>query len=366
LARLDAVPAGGQLRRPIVKGRWRLPFMQLSVESQHIADFASVPPAWRGAVVAIGNFDGVHGGHHAVLKAAAAESVHLGVRCIVMTFEPHPRTFFAPANPVFRLTPANIKAALIAALGLDGTLVMTFDGDLAGMEAEDFVSGILLEKLAVRHVVTGYDFHFGHNRRGTPKFLQESGLLHGFGVTVVAEHGDEGGAISSSRIRQALGEGDIGLANSLLGWSWSVSADIVHGEKRGRDLGYPTANMALSPEPELRHGIYAVRFAQAGGKVRGGVASFGRRPTFDNGRPLLETFLFDFEGDLYGETALVSLVSWIRPEETFASPRALVAQMDRDCAAARACLAQTPPTPLDRKLVEFWPSVLSQTRSLDF
>ena len=338
--------------------------MQLSVETQHIARFNAVPPAWRGAVVAIGNFDGVHSGHQAVLKAAEAEAEHLGVRCIVLTFEPHPRTFFAPAKPVFRLTPAILKAALIAALGLNGTLVMTFDGDLAGMEAEDFVTGILLDKLAARHVVTGYDFHFGHNRRGTPKFLQESGLLHGFGVTVVAEHGDEGGAVSSSRIRQALGEGDIAHANSLLDWSWSVSGDIVHGDKRGRDLGYPTANMALSPDTTLRHGIYAVRFARANGKIHDGVANFGRRPTFDNGRPLLETFLFDFNGELYGEATLVSLIGWIRPEETFASPQALIAQMDRDSAAARALLAETPPTPLDSKVVEIWPSVLAETGNL--
>ena len=338
--------------------------MQLSVETQHIARFDAVPAAWRGAVVAIGNFDGVHSGHQAVLKAAEAEAEHLGVRCIVLTFEPHPRTFFAPAKPVFRLTPANIKAALISALGFDGTLVMIFDSDVAGMEAEEFVTKIQLEKLAVRHAVTGYDFHFGHNRRGTPKFLQESGLMHGFGVTVVAEHGDEGGAVSSSRIRQALGEGDIVHANSLLGWSWSVSGDIVHGDKRGRDLGYPTANMALSPDTALRHGIYAVRFVRASGEVHDGVANFGRRPTFDNGRPLLETFVFDFNGDLYGETAMVSPIGWIRPEQAFASPEALVAQMDRDSAAARALLAETPPTPLDRKLVEIWPSVLDEARNL--
>ncbi|HSG95634.1 MAG TPA: bifunctional riboflavin kinase/FAD synthetase [Afifellaceae bacterium] len=340
--------------------------MQLSVETQHIARFDALPPAWRGAVVAIGNFDGVHSGHQAVLKAAEAEAEHLGVRCIVLTFEPHPRTFFAPAKPVFRLTPAPVKAALIAALGFDGTLVMTFDGDLAGMEAEDFISGILLDKLAARHVVTGYDFHFGHNRRGTPKFLQESGLMHDFGVTVVAEHGDEDGAVSSSRIRQALGEGVVAHANSLLGWSWSVSSTVVHGDRRGRDLGYPTANMALSPDTMLRHGIYAVRFIRAGGKTHDGVASFGRRPTFDNGRPLLEAFLFDFDGDLYGEMALVSLIGWIRLEEAFSSIEALIAQMDRDSAAARALLAKTPPTPLDRKFVEIWPSVLAETRNLVF
>jgi riboflavin kinase/FMN adenylyltransferase len=338
--------------------------MQLSLKTQHIARFDAMPPAWRGAVVAIGNFDGVHSGHQAVLKAAEAEAEHLGVRCIVLTFEPHPRTFFAPAKPVFRLTPANIKAALIAALGFDGTLVMTFDGDLAGMEAENFVSDILLEKLAARHVVTGYDFHFGHNRRGTPKFLQESGLRHGFGVTVVAEHGDEGGAVSSSRIRQALGEGDIVHANSLLGWSWSVGGEILHGDKRGRDLGYPTANMALSPDTTLRHGGYAVRFIRASGEVHDSVASFGRRPTFDNGHPLLETFLFDFEGDLYGETALVSFVGWLRPEEAFSSIESLIDQMDRDSADARAILAATPPTPLDRKIVEVWPSVLDEARGL--
>ena len=340
--------------------------MQLSIETQHIAHFDAVPETWRGAVVAIGNFDGVHCGHQAVLKAAEAEARHLGVRCIVLTFEPHPRTFFAPAKPVFRLTPATLKATVIAALDLDGTLVMSFDGDVAGMEAEGFVTGILLDRLAARHVVTGYDFHFGHNRKGTPRFLQESGLMHGFGVTVVAEHGDEEGAVSSSRIRQALGEGDIAHANELFGWSWSVCGDVVHGDKRGRDLGYPTANMALSPDTGLRHGIYAVRFARASGDVHDGVANFGRRPTFDNGRPLLETFLFDFQGDLYGEAALVSLVGWIRAEEAFASPQALIDQMDRDSAAAKACLAETPPTPIDARVVEIWPAVMAETRNLAF
>jgi riboflavin kinase/FMN adenylyltransferase len=338
--------------------------MQLSAETKHIARFDAMPAAWRGAVVAIGNFDGVHSGHQAVLKAARAEADHLGVRCIVLTFEPHPRTYFAPTKPVFRLTPAMLKAALIAALGFDGTLVMAFDGDLAGMEAEDFVTTILLDKLAVRHVVTGYDFHFGHNRRGTPAFLQDSGLLHGFGVTVVAEHGDEGGAVSSSRIRQALCGGDIVHANSLLGWSWSVSGDVIHGDKRGRDLGYPTANMALPRAAALRRGVYAVRFVRATGESHDGVASFGRRPTFDNGRPLLETFVFDFDGDLYGDAALVSFAGWIRPEETFASPQALVARMDRDSTAARRLLAETPATPLDRKIVEVWPLVQAESQGL--
>ncbi len=340
--------------------------MQLSVEKQHIARFDAAPAAWRGAVVAIGNFDGVHSGHQAVLTAAKAEADHLGVRCIVLSFEPHPRTFFAPARPVFRLTPATLKAALIAALGLDGTLVMTFDGDLAGMEAEDFVTTILLDRLAVRHVVTGFDFHFGHNRRGTPKFLQESGLLHDFGVTVVAEHGDEGGAVSSSRIRQALAQGEIGHANALLGWSWSVSGGVKHGDRRGRDLGYPTANMALAPDTALHHGIYAVRFTRANGEVHDGVASFGRRPTFDNGRPLLETFVFDFDDDLYAETALVALIGRIRAEQAFASSQALIAQMDRDSVAARAILAQMPPTPLDREIAAVWPAVLAQMQSLAF
>jgi riboflavin kinase/FMN adenylyltransferase len=320
----------------------------------HLAGLKSMPEGWRNAVVAIGNFDGVHSGHQAVLAKARTEAGHIGALLVMMTFEPHPRTFFVPQKPVFRLTDAIVKTAVSSAAGVDGVLVLPFDADLAAMGADDFVGKILLEQLAIRHAVTGYDFHFGHNRLGTPEFLRNAGAQHGFGVTIVAEHGDESGAVSSSRIRGALTDGAVAEAREMLAWTWSVAGEIRHGEKRGRDLGYPTANMVPDPACDLRHGIYAVRFTRENGTVHDGVASFGRRPTFDNGRPLLETYLFDFDGDLYGETALVSLVDWIRPELKFETVKDLVDQMDKDCISARTCLRGSPAVRLDSRVRKAW------------
>ncbi|HEX2255431.1 MAG TPA: bifunctional riboflavin kinase/FAD synthetase [Afifellaceae bacterium] len=319
-----------------------------------IARFEAAPPEWRGGVVAIGNFDGVHLGHQAVLEAARTEGTHLRAPAIALTFEPHPRSFFVPERPLFRLTPAPLKAALAAAVGLRGMLVLPFDASLARTEAESFVQEVLIGRLALRHAVVGFDFHFGHQRRGTPSFLQHAGLASGFSVTVVREIDADGEAVSSTRVREALEKGDLAAANRLLGWTWSMSGEVVHGEARGRTLGFPTANMTPEPACGLRHGIYAARFTRADGTVHDGVASFGRRPTFDHGRPLLETFLFAFDGDLYGETALVSLVGWIRGEERFASAQALTARMKEDAEAARRILAATPPGPLDRKVAALW------------
>ena len=319
-----------------------------------VATPADIPQGLRGSVVAIGNFDGVHGGHQAVLAAARGQAAHVDAPLIMMTFEPHPRTFFMPHKPVFRLTPFEIKGAVASAIGVDGVLVMTFDADLSAMSAEAFVQDVLVDKLAIRHAVTGYDFHFGHKRQGTPDFLKEAGVLNGFGVTIVAEHGDEDGAVSSTRIREALSEGALREANDLLGWTWSTGGTIIHGEKRGRELGYPTANMALEPECRLRHGIYAARFTCADGSVHDGVASYGRRPTFDDGPALLETFLFDFDGDLYGQPALVSIVDWIRPEMKFDAVEALVEQMHDDSARTRAVLSGNTDMAPDPAIRSFW------------
>ena len=318
-----------------------------------IARIDRVPAEWRGAVVAIGNFDGVHRGHQAVLAAARAEAGRRGVACLMLTLEPHPRAFFS-GRPLFRLTPEPLKAACAAAMGLDGTLVLPFDHSIAAMSAEDFVSGILVEQLAISAVATGHDFQFGQARRGTPEFLQEQGVTHGFSVQVVGALMDGGDAVSSTRIRTALASGDPEVANALLGWRFAVAGTVVHGEARGRKLGYPTANMALDPASELAHGIYAVRFRRADGSLHDGVASYGRRPTFDNGKPLLETFLFDFNGDLYGETALVSLAGFIRPERRFDSIAELVARMDQDSLEARALLEQQSRSDLDYQIGEAW------------
>ena len=327
--------------------------MTRSARAARIADFRDIPPACLGAVVAIGNFDGVHRGHQAVLRAAQAEAEHRGTACLMLTLEPHPRAYFS-GRPVFRLTPAPLKAAAAAALGLDGTLLIPFDRARAGQSAEDFVREVLVEKLAISAAVTGYDFHFGAGRAGTPDFLQRQGIVHGFSVSVVDPLVEEGAAVSSTAIRRALGAGETATANRLLGWHWAVENTVIHGEARGRELGYPTANMALDPACELRHGVYAVRFLRRSGELLDGVASFGRRPTFDNGGPLLETFLFDFAGDLYGETALVSFYGFIRPEKRFHSVQALVARMGQDALEARAILEQERPGEFDAQIGDVW------------
>jgi riboflavin kinase/FMN adenylyltransferase len=304
-------------------------------------------------VVAIGNFDGVHRGHQAVLLAARAEAEHLKCPCIMLTFEPHPRAFFS-GKPLFRLTLAPLKAALAAALALDGTLVLDFDRALAEKSAEDFVRETLIGMLGIRAAVTGYDFHFGKARRGTPQFLADQGVLNGFSVTIVDALRDEGDAVSATRIRAALAKGDVDSAAKLLGWHFAVAGRIIHGDKRGRTLGYPTANMALDPASELAHGIYAVRFLSKDGSLLDGVASYGRRPTFGGGDPVLETFAFDFSGDLYGEDVLVAFYGFIRPERKFDSVEALVARMDQDSIDARAALERTTPGELDRRLCAEW------------
>jgi riboflavin kinase/FMN adenylyltransferase len=318
---------------------------------QRTATPETLPDAWRGGVVAIGNFDGVHRGHQAVLLAALEEADRLKRPCIMLTFEPHPRTFFS-GRPLFRLTPGPLKSALGAALGLDGMLVFPFDRGLAEMSAEDFVREILVERLAIRSAVTGYDFHFGKARRGTPQFLAGQGALNGFSVTIVGALEEGGTAVSATRIRAALAQGDVEDAARMLGWHFAVTGEVVHGEKRGRELGYPTANIRLDPANELMHGIYAVRLVGRDGVLRDGVASYGRRPTFGGGAPLLETFVFDFSGDLYGEEVLVALYGFIRPELKFDGIAELVARMDQDCIDARVILERVPAGELDLRLYQ--------------
>lgn len=318
-----------------------------------VSSLDTFPDALRGAVVGIGNFDGVHRGHQAVLEIVRETAQRLGRPAVAMTFEPHPRTVFQPDKPVFRLTPAHAKALLIGKEGLDGILTLPFDRAFAGRTAEDFVDTILVERLGIAHAVTGYDFHFGKARAGTPDFLRQAGDNRGFGVSIVERLGDEGDeTISSSRIRTALADGDIVQANALLGYRWFVEGEVIDGDKRGRDLGYPTANMKLAPECTLATGIYAVRI-NIDGVLHNGVASYGRRPMFDNGAPLLEVHVFDFSGDLYGTRLAVTLVSYLRAEEKFDSVESLIAQMDRDSQEARAALASIRPlSPLDMALYD--------------
>src|SRR6188474_1233107 len=224
-------------------------------------------PAFTGAVAAIGNFDGVHRGHRAVIDAAIACAGALGAPAIAVTFEPHPRNVLRPSDPVFRLTDAQSKLRLLAATGLDGALVLTFDQAFAGLSAEEFVARILVDRLGIRGATIGFDFHFGHQRGGSPAFLAEQGTLHGFSVETAPPLEDEGRPVSSSSIRTALAEGRVVEAAELLGYPWFVTGPVVQGDQRGRDLGFPTANIRLDPHCGLKHGIYAVRIG-IGGVIR--------------------------------------------------------------------------------------------------
>ncbi len=297
-----------------------------------------VPPDLKGAVIAIGNFDGVHLGHRALLAAARAMAADGGRPMCALTFEPHPRSFFRPDTPVFRLTPAGMRASLMAGLGCQGVVELTFDAALAGLSAEAFIDDIIRGRLDASGVVVGSDFRFGRGRLGAVAMLGQRLGEHGVPTAGLAAVIDAGGVpISSSRIRDALAEGDVASANAMLGEPWSVRGKVVHGDKRGRLLGFPTANMIMPADNRLRHGIYAVR-ALIGGVWHDGVASFGRRPTFDDGAPRLETFVFDFSGDLYGQELDVAFVGWVRGEEKFANVEDLVVQMRLDTAKSRAIL----------------------------
>jgi len=293
--------------------------------------------ALRGAVLAVGNFDGVHRGHRAVIAAARDHAKRLGKAAAVLTFEPHPRAFFNPGEPLFRLTDEATKLRLLASTGLDGVIVLTFDAALASVTAEDFVARILVGRFAISGAVIGFNFHFGMNRAGSPDFLAAEGSKYGFAVDVVPPFELNGRPVSSGPIRDALAAGRLDEAAAFLGFPWFVSGKVIHGDKRGRQLGFPTANLRLDAACGLRHGVYAVR-AAFGGRRYDGVASFGRRPMFDTGTVLLEVFLFDFAGDLYGQSIDVAFIGWIREEKVFGSVDELVRRMKEDSRVARAAL----------------------------
>ncbi len=308
----------------------------------------ALPAAQRGGVVAIGNFDGVHRGHQAVLDKTLQLAKERGCPAVVLTFEPHPRSFFNPAQPVDRLTDAQEKAAILGLLGFDVVVEQAFDQSFSSLTAQEFIDQVLIERLGASEVITGVDFHFGTKRQGNPEFLKQAGEKHGFGVTLIEPFTDEGGEIvSSSRIRFCLAEGDVVHAAGLLGYRYTLASTVIKGKQLGRTLGFPTANMALPEQTGLKHGIYAVRFRRQDGSIYDGVASFGRRPTVDSdGSALLETFVFDFSGDLYGEFCSVSFFAYLRGEEKFDSLDALMVQMRKDEAEARAVLAAVKPLSL--------------------
>ena len=299
---------------------------------------AAIP---KGAVVAMGNFDGVHRGHRAVIDAALGMARRTSRPALAITFEPHPRSFFSPHTPQFRLTDETSKLRLLAGTGLSGAVVMTFDAARAGTTAQDFIQRDLIGRLGISGIAIGYDFHFGKGRVGSPALLQSEASRLGIDVDVQPHVDIDERPVSSSAIRMALAEGQIAEATEMLDGPWFISGEVIHGEKRGRDLGYPTANIRLDPHCGLRHGIYAVRVGRGHQRIDG-VASFGRRPTFDNGAPLLEIFLFDFKGDLYGQALDVAFIGYIRDELKFDGIEALIRQMDNDSAKARAMLAAAP------------------------
>src|SRR5215475_4109734 len=291
----------------------------------------------KGAVLAMGNFDGVHLGHRAVIFAALKMGRAHGRPALALTFEPHPRRFFSPTTPQFRLSDETAKLRLLAGTGLAGAVVMTFDKARAGTTAQDFIKHDLIERLGISGIAVGYDFHFGKGRVGSPSLLVAEGPRLGIEIDVQPHIDIDERPVSSSAIRTALAEGQITDATLMLGGPWFVTGEVIHGEKRGRELGYPTANIRLDNNCGLKHGIYAVRVGRDGERFDG-VASFGRRPTFDNGAPLLEIFLFDFKADIYGEMLDVAFIGFIREELKFESVDALVAQMDGDTRMARAQL----------------------------
>ncbi len=298
-----------------------------------------VPEALRGAIVALGNFDGFHLGHQAVVQEAVDWARSEGRPAIVATFDPHPVRHFAPHVPPFRLTTLDQRHELFRAAGAAAMLVFHFDGDLAAMDARSFVADLLAGHIGAAGVVTGEDFTFGKARGGNVQVLRDVGATCGVATRQVGPVKLDGHVVSSSRIRDALKAGDCALATRLLTRPFAIRGEVIHGDKRGRAIGYPTANMDLGMYLRPRFGIYAVTGrVLATGEALKGAANIGVRPMFDPPKELLEPYFFDFAGDLYGQQIEVELRHFLRPEAKFDGLEPLMAQMERDCAEARALL----------------------------
>jgi riboflavin kinase / FMN adenylyltransferase len=304
----------------------------------------NLPESLRNSVVAIGNFDGLHRGHQELLATTKDIASKKNRPWGFLTFEPHPRSFFRPHEPVFRLTPRELKMRLAKALGVDFVVNLAFDEGLASSTPEDFILRELIGRIGLSHIVTGYDFHFGKGRKGGPETLSTMGAKHNFSVTVVdqvTDDGDEHAPFSSSSIRTALRRGIVRSAARELGYNWTVMGEVVHGDKRGRTIGFPTANIILDPGAEPYRGIYAVKVREAGSSTTWqGAAYFGDRPTFNTNRTFLEVYLLDQDIDLYGRILMVEFVDMIRGDKTFKSVDELVTQMNQDCSDVRKILAE--------------------------
>jgi riboflavin kinase/FMN adenylyltransferase len=300
---------------------------------------APMPDSLRGAIIALGNFDGFHLGHQAVAGEAIAWARAEGRPAIIATFDPHPVRFFAPDAPPFRLTTLDQRIELFEAAGADAMLVFAFGAELAGTSAEDFVTELLIRRLGAAGVVTGEDFSFGKGRAGNVDLLSRLGEPLGLRARAVGPVSEQGEIVSSSRIRDALRAGDCGLATHLLSRPFAIRGVVEHGAKLGRSIGYPTANLRLGNYLRPAYGIYAVTGHLPGGKVVHGAANLGIRPSFDPPIELLEPYFFDFSGDLYGQEIEVALHHYLRPEAKFDSLEELTAQMEQDCLQARHLLS---------------------------
>ena len=314
---------------------------------QRLAGDIAAPAELRGGVVALGNFDGFHLGHQAVVGRAVERARAEGRPALVATFDPHPVRFFRPDAPPFRLTTLDQRERMFAASGADATVVFRFDATLAALTAEQFVAERLVAALGGGGVVTGEDFTFGYAKAGNTTVLAKLGAKYGFAAETVAPVALDDVPVSSSRIREALQAGNPREAARLLTRPFTIEGVVRHGDKLGRTIGYPTANLDLGPYLRPAYGIYAVRGRLPDGRMLDGAANLGVRPTFDPPKELLEPYFFDFAGDLYGQRIEVELVEYLRPEAKFDGLEALTAQMERDCARARAVLSatQVPPTP---------------------
>jgi riboflavin kinase / FMN adenylyltransferase len=305
-----------------------------------IRDYRNAPESAKGAVIALGNFDGVHRGHQALIAEAARIAKSVQRPLAAMVFEPHPREFFQPKGEPFRLTSFRARTKLLAKAGVDILFVVRFDASLAGKLAQDFVTEVLVRDLAAAHVVVGEDFRFGKGRGGDATVLAYMGQMEGFGVTIFRAVSEDGEKISSSNVRAALQAGKPEGAARLLGHWWTVEGHVAHGDSRGRTLGVATANLRL--ERNLlrpKYGVYAVRVRHAD-QSYGGAANFGVRPMFALPTPLLEVHLFGFDADIYGDLIQVELIAWLRGEKQFATVEALQAQMRIDCAEAAQILSR--------------------------
>lgn len=311
--------------------------MLLQTMSMQVFDrYQDIPEEAQGAVVAIGNFDGVHRGHQILLAEAQAIAAEKGLKTAVLSFEPHPRQLFQPDEPPARITPLPLKAERLSACGMDALFSAPFDWDFASLSPQDFVQKVLIDGLGASHIVVGYDFCFGKLRKGSPKDIEAAGLP----VTVIEKIDDPGGeAFSSSRIRQAIRQGRIREANEILGWDWEIHGEVVKGDQRGRELGYPTANMAIGDCVHPAYGVYA-SFAQIKGRDEwlSAATNIGIRPMFEVPTAQVETFIFDFDKEIYGEILRVKPVQRLRGEAKFDNLDDLIAQMDKDCAEAKRIL----------------------------